>query len=246
MSVEAERHVSGAFYPSASHSFMRFHYLDFRNRLCIVFSVKVTEPSALILDFLQRIYAMQDVTSLVHTLCEALPLIIPADNATVGQYHGNTRTVSSVCSTRPFSHIDFLPEAIENGVLAAHPFWNYVLDPQVPLQVISDMLSARAWKSHPFFQELLKEDGVLDHMNIEIGTSVKSFTTVGVLRSSRGFTQQERDNLLLLKPHIAQAFANARIADAYAMASTSAADGPSSLLRVRTNGELEDWPLDLF
>lgn len=194
-------------------------------------------------DFLYRIYAMQDVSSLVHALCEELPRIIPADNATVGHYHSETRTVSSVCSARPFSCIDFLPEAIAEGVLSAHPFWNHVLDPAMPLKIISDMLSARQWLNHPFYRELLAEDGVLDHMNIEIGESPRSFTTVGVMRSSRGYSEVDRATLLLLKPHIAQAFRNARVAEMCSLSGVDGDEGRGSMLRVTAVGELEDVPL---
>lgn len=193
-------------------------------------------------DFLYRIYGMQDVSSLVKALCDELPGLIPSDMATVGQYHSNSRTVSSLCSTRPFACENFLPEAIADGVLASHPFWDHVLDPDVPLKVISDMVSDREWKSHPFFSELLVDDGLIDHMNIELGDSPRSFTTVGVMRSSRGFSDSDRALLLLLKPHIEQAFRNARRVESLAPHMTSDLGSTTSILRVRCDGSLEDVP----
>ena len=204
--------------------------------------MKKALEGAAVSDFLYRIYAMQNVSSLVKALCDELPGLIPSDMATVGQYHADSRTVSSLCSTRPFACENFLPEAIADGVLALHPFWDHVLDPDLPLKIISDMVSLRTWKSHPFYRELLLDDGLIDHMNIELGDSPRSFTTVGVMRSLRGFSDTDRALFLMLKPHIVQAFRNARMVESLAPHVTSDSGPTTSILRVRCDGSLEDVP----
>jgi DNA-binding CsgD family transcriptional regulator len=165
------------------------------------------------LDFLYRLYARQPISRLVEVIFQDLPKLVDGDNVMVGIHHAECRMISSLSLIHPFSHMAFLPEANTSGLLGMHPFWTRILDPHQPLKILSEMVSDRQWRENPFNRELLAPDQVRDHLNIEFGPSATHFTTVSVIRSTRGFSREDQHMMATLQPHLAQAFLNAATAE---------------------------------
>lgn len=169
----------------------------------------VTDRHRRVLDFLVRAYRLQSVTDLAQTIVEGLPELIPGDNHMFGRHHAPTRRISAMVTRYPLSRERFLGEANETGLLGHHPFWRRLLDNRQPIKVLSEMEAGREWRKNPFFVEVLREDRVYDHLNIEFGHP-DCFHTVGVMRSRVGFSTADRQMLRLLRAHLPQAFENAR------------------------------------
>lgn len=164
-------------------------------------------------DFLAAIYRLQNLSQLMQTILSELPGLVPGDNVMIGNHDATRRVMGGIILKQPFSRMHFLPEANETGLLAHHPFWSVILDPHEPLKILSEMTRPSEWQENPFYRELLHEDRVRDHINIEFGEGPSCFTTVGVIRSRVGFSDEERTTLRLIRPHLIQAFSNASIAE---------------------------------
>ncbi|MCC5839894.1 MAG: response regulator transcription factor [Opitutales bacterium] len=164
------------------------------------------------MDFLVRAYRLQSVTDLAQTIVGDLPELIPGDNHMFGRHHASTRRISAIVTRHPLSRERFLGEANETGLLGHHPFWRHLLDRRQPIKVLSDMEAGREWRKNPFFVEVLREDRVLDHLNIEFGQP-DCFHTVGVMRSRVGFSAGDRQILGILRAHLPHALENARFSE---------------------------------
>jgi DNA-binding CsgD family transcriptional regulator len=163
------------------------------------------------LDFLYLLYARQPLSKLIQVIFQELPNLVDGDNVMVGVHHADCRMMSNLSLIHPFSRMAFLPEANTSGLLGLHPFWTRILDPHQPLKILSEMVSARQWQENPFNRELMASDRVRDHLNIEFGPSAAHFTSVSIIRSSRGFSQHDQNLMTALLPHLAQAFHNATV-----------------------------------
>lgn len=186
------------------------------------------------LDFLARVYRLQGQEELSRTLVEELPELVCGDNVMIGRHDGLSRKLTGLVLRQPFSTQHFLPEANETGLIGCHPFWDHLLDEERPVKVLSRMCSSRRWRENAFHRELLKADGVCDHINIEFGTDVSDFTSIGVLRSRSGFSAEEIETMRLLRPHVALAFSNARQFDRHRM--DRAALQPGKMLELDCRG----------
>lgn len=166
-----------------------------------------------LMDFLYRIYSRQTPDDLVTVLLDGLPGLIAGDNVMVGLHNAEARKIHGLALRHPFSHMNFLFEANESGLIAHHPFWDRILVEKDPLKILSEMTSAQTWRDNPVYRDVLAADRVEDHLNIEFGPSRSAFTTISVIRSRRGFGERDRQLLLLLRPHLVQAFENARMVE---------------------------------
>lgn len=179
-------------------------------------------PSCSTLDFLAATYRLQDLDSLANTILLELPRIIPCDNVMIGSHDGTRRVMTGIVLRTPFTHSQFLAEANQTGLMGLHPFWDRMLDSNQPLKVLSEMSPGRRWLENPIYHEVLREDRVRDHLNVEFGSSISNFTSVSVIRSTVGFRNSERETLQLLLPHLAQAFSNAQLIDRSGIATSGA------------------------
>lgn len=163
------------------------------------------------LDFLAEIYRLQETASLAETITRELPKLIPCDNVMIGGHDGTRRVMTGIALRHPFTRMNFLAEANHSTLMGLHPFWEKILAPGDPVKVLSEMAPGRRWLENPFYREVLREDRVRDHLNVEFGASPADFTSVSLIRSTVGFNQTDRQSLRLLHPHFQQAFANARL-----------------------------------
>jgi DNA-binding CsgD family transcriptional regulator len=166
--------------------------------------------STKLLDFLQGLYAWQDESTLVQWILEGLPHLIAGDNVMVGQHDPVTRTPLNVTIKHPVSRPNLLAEICEMELMKDHPFWTPNPDPKDPVKMLSSMMTQREWESFPMYCEVMKEDGVRDHLTVEF-LDGPALAYIAVARSRRGFSLRDQQTLASLNPHFVQAFSNARL-----------------------------------
>lgn len=171
------------------------------------------ESSLPILNFLQRLYQLQSVNQLTETICTHLTALIGGENTIVCVHDGHSRSLFSVAAQHPFSCKHLLPDVNAGGIVATHPFWEDVLDQQRSIRTLSELVSLQDWHANPSYSEIYRYDQIEDQINTEIFGTMDCFTTVGVLRSKRGFSPADRETFTRLRPHLVQAFTNARMAE---------------------------------
>jgi len=174
-----------------------------------------------LLDFLQKLYQFQTVAALSETVCQELPNVIAGENAIVCRHDGDRRIITAVVAKHPFSCANLMPHINESGIMAQHPFWENVFHPQQPVRALSEMTSRKQWHRNPLYGEVFSPDGIEDQINMEVAGYPACFTTVNVLRGKRGFSKQEHELMSWLRPHLAQAFVNAALAESAGLASSS-------------------------
>lgn len=192
------------------------------------------------LDFLAEIYRLQGTFPLTETITRRLPDLIACDNVMIGGHDGTRRMMTGIVLRHPFTRSHFLSEANQTGLMGRHPFWQRLLDPGNPLKILSEMAPGRRWLENPFFREVLREDRVRDHLNIEFGDSPADFTSISVIRSTVGFSAADRETMRLLAPHFQQAFTNARTADTHGLGTP--ASGSTQGYRIGLCGAWLDAP----
>lgn len=163
--------------------------------------------------FLQGLYRLQTVAELSGTVCRALPELIGGENAIVCRHDANLRIITAMVATHPFSRMNVLPHVNETGMMAQHPLWEHAFDPQRPVVTLSSVVSKRVWHQNPMYGEVFAHDGIEDQIHIEIEGDPVHFTSLNVLRGKRGFSRDAHDTMLALRPHVAQAFANASLVE---------------------------------
>ncbi|HMP91196.1 MAG TPA: helix-turn-helix transcriptional regulator [Kiritimatiellia bacterium] len=167
-----------------------------------------------LLFFLERLYQRQTLPQLVQCILHGLPDVISGDNYMVAEHNPVDQRHSQLCLRYPVNRENLLKEVHESGAMKGHPLW----EPPAPGQhtkVLSDMMSASAWASHPMYCEILREERVLDHLTVEFHQYGHQWAMIGLSRTRRGFHERDRETLAMLAPHFRQAFANARQMMAY-------------------------------
>jgi DNA-binding CsgD family transcriptional regulator len=129
-----------------------------------------------------------------------------------------------------------MPHINSTGIMAKHPFWQHVHDPERGVRSISDLVSVGAWHRNPLYGEVFAPDGIEDQLNMEILGDCQRFTTVNLLRSRRGFTVDEREIFQLLQPHFTRAFQNAALVQTHGL--VDAQNTQRRLFSVETSGRV--------
>lgn len=165
-------------------------------------------------DFLAGLYILRSEEELSQWILAELPNLIPGDNGFVGLHDPARKDTVHLRLQHPFTVPNFLLAMAESGANKNHPIWSE--DPQGPKQlkrpkVLSQMMGALAWREHPLYREFLKQDQVHDHLTLDIGRGVGLKVILGVIRSRRGFRDNEILALEVLGKHFEQAFCNARL-----------------------------------
>jgi DNA-binding CsgD family transcriptional regulator len=162
-------------------------------------------------EFLEILYRLQRTEEFCTAVTGYLSQLVAGDRVMVSQHNGVVRQLTGVTLNQPFSHPEFLAEANAGDVIGEHPFWQVLLSEQLPVKVLSEMVSERCWRENVFQHEVLRSDGVRDHISIEFGDSLERFMSVGVMRGSVGFSAEERATMHFLLPHFKLAFHNAQL-----------------------------------
>ena len=160
--------------------------------------------------FLREIYAFQDMPSLQQTIIEGLGDLVSGDNIFIGG-HDMEHTRITGCAVRHlFETPDFL--TIVNSCVGEHPLWEAIRTGGQTTRCISEHASAHRWENTALYQEALGREGVRDHLSVEFGDRSRRLMSVGVFRSSRGFSTRDHETMRYLIPHLGQALDNARLA----------------------------------
>jgi DNA-binding CsgD family transcriptional regulator len=186
--------------------------------------------------FIRGLYRLQDESALIGWIVAKLPRLIGCDNAFVGQHQPATRMVLNLRLLHPYTRMNFLPEVNDSGILQDHPFFGAGCTHGGTIKVLSELMSSRDWCRHPLYAEVLREDGVRDHMTADFADNAEVFTMIGLGRSIRGFSKAETDCMRQLIPHFRQALRNARLFNACKATAGAAADPSVSLLQLDQGG----------
>jgi DNA-binding CsgD family transcriptional regulator len=166
-----------------------------------------------LMDFLHGLYQFQAVAVLSENICQRLPALIGGENAIICRHDGQHRIITSVVARHPFSRANLMPHINESGIMAMHPFWESVFEEDCPVRAISGVTSRADWEANPLYNEVFAPDGIRDQLNMEILGNPQNFVTVNVLRGRRGFSEEDYLVFRMLRPHFAQAFENAAMAE---------------------------------
>lgn len=160
-------------------------------------------------NFLREIYVLQDMPSLQKTIIDGLADLIPGDNIFLGDHDMEDTRITGCAVRHLFETPDFL--TIVNSCLGEHPLWEAIRTGGQTTRCISDHASARKWENTTLYQEALGKEGVRDHLSVEFGERTRRLMSVGIFRSSRGFSTRDHETLRFLIPHLGQAQDNARL-----------------------------------
>lgn len=166
-----------------------------------------------LLNFLHKLYRFQSTTVLAEMICQELPDLIGGENTIICSHDGSQKIITSVIAKHAFSCANLMPHINETGIMAQHPFWENIFDDSCRVRSLSDVTSKKDWHRNPLYNEVFAPDGIEDQINIEIFGNAERFTTIGILRSRRGFSVEEKELYNLLRPHFTQAFTNAGLAE---------------------------------
>lgn len=158
-------------------------------------------------DFVRRIHAWQTPEALRETIANGILELISGENSIVVEFDTRQHTLCSALAQHPFNSRYFF-ETI-NSFLHEHPLNKFIKDPQHSgVTLLSHHASRQQWHDTSLYNEALREDGIEDQIAVEIGRPGQQLLGVGVMRSSRGFSDQDKQILALLTPHFEQATRN--------------------------------------
>ncbi len=190
-----------------------------------------------VLKFLHGLYRFQTVAELSENICRELPGLVGGENAIICRHDANLRIITAMVATHAFSRANVLPHINESGAMALHPLWEHAFDPRRPVIALSSVVSQAEWHGNPMYNEVFAHDGIEDQIHIEVEGDPVHFTSLNVLRGKRGFSREAQDIMLALRPHVAQAFANAALVEKAGLVS-GLADG-NWLIPVNMTGRVD-------
>jgi len=117
-----------------------------------------------------------------------------------------------------------------------HPFWDNIFQEECPVRAISDVTTRAEWEANPLYNEVFAPDGIRDQLNMEILGNPQNFVTVNVLRDRRGFSDDDHMVFRMLRPHFAQAFKNAAMAEGAGLVHTPS--GSCWMIPLDMNGRI--------
>ena len=164
------------------------------------------------LAFTARLHSCREADELRRLTVRGISELIGADSVTFEHFAPNVPRLWAVSEPdepyQPWMWEIFLAHLHEHPAIM---HYRATGDP-APLK-ISDFLSVRDWHRTGLYQQLYRLIGYEDQMGISLGPRHREFYSVVLSRGRRSFTQRDRCLFELLRPHIAQAHANARTFD---------------------------------
>lgn len=173
-------------------------------------------------DFLREIYSLQDIGTLYGNICKGLGGLVSGSNVFIGEHDMENTLITGCVVRHMFETRDFIN--IVNSSAGQHPLWEPIREGGQIVRCISDYAARHQWENTLLYQEALGKEGVRDHISIEFGKRSKRIVSVGVFRSTRGFSGRDRETMKFLIPHIEQALNNARLMEAAGLAGVSPHD----------------------
>lgn len=162
-------------------------------------------------DIIPELYLLRNADAFVSYALKALPTLIPADACRYGE--GNLRTGASTL-------FQTIPPEIDNPRFL--PIWKQWMHEQ-PVAMhynrtgdgrayrTSDFYSQPQWHRKGLYNELYRPWGLEDDLNMNWVASPPTVIGLVLARSRRSFTEGDRLQMDLLRPHFAQAWRNAQV-----------------------------------
>ena len=174
-------------------------------------------------DFLLGLYELRAPAEASTWIVNGLSKLFHAENAIICRHDGTHRIITAIVAKEAFSRANLMPSINESGMMAKHPFWEGVFQPDDPVRPLSGIASRKKWHANPLYNEVFRPDGIEDQLNTEVLGNPDAFTTVNILRSRRGFAASEMEMMHLLRDHISLALSNAQRLENAGLFTTSCA-----------------------
>lgn len=159
--------------------------------------------------FLRKCYAIRDFDALVGHVLRRLPRLVASQLTTYNEM--NVATNVSQDWTRPAEIGSPERVRIWNSVMHEHPVLMHVARTRDGrARKISDFLSVDEYHRLALYGEHFGPQGVEDMMGIGLSATPDVVVGIAVHRSRRTFSERDRLVLNLLRPHLVQAYRNAR------------------------------------
>jgi DNA-binding CsgD family transcriptional regulator len=164
------------------------------------------------LQFADRVLDVEDFQAVREILLPALADLVHSDLAI---YHQVDRRLGEEVA------VGWPSETYQTGYLASyaplmtrHPIVAHALagPPSTAPVRISDWLSRRQWRANPLYQDSYRHMQLDDQIAVGAADRGGSFTGVSLGRAGRGYTEDERDVLALVIPHVRAALRRAETA----------------------------------
>lgn len=163
--------------------------------------------SRLLLDIIERIYAAQTFQEFTATLLKSIARLIPAGGVTYNEMDTRRRRSIDLFEPVPPRLAEVMPSWREH--MHEQPVVAYFLKHRDRRpRAISDFLSQRQMHDLGMYSEVFRYLDTEDALCLALDIHGSAFIGMGIGRDRRGFTDQERLALDLLRPHIAQAWRN--------------------------------------
>ena len=159
--------------------------------------------------FLERLYAQRDADAFPHFLVREVPELIGADHTSWDDVALTVPRAEIVEAPR-LPDLQRRTEAFRNGMLT-HPcirYWMRTGDMR-PLK-LSDFVSTRELHRLPIYNDLFHPMGYEDQIGVMLTPVQPTSRAIALGRDRRSFTEDDRELLALIRPHLAQAYRNAQ------------------------------------
>lgn len=168
---------------------------------------------AQILDFVHDIYCHQNAEVLSSHLLSALSRIIPADVHSYNEVNPAQQSVTYKIIPNDFKEVPD-SKAILCQYLDQHPFVQHAAATgDGSPRTFSDFVPLQRFKRTDLYQEFYGPMRIPHNLFVEVHDKDPSGKTItlGMHRGGREFRESDRSILTILRPHIRQAIANARL-----------------------------------
>jgi len=164
-----------------------------------------------LLDFLRNSYACHDQEAFVtHLICE-ISKLIPSEVTSYSEIDLRTGPVENRTKVMP-ADVRFPGDRqIFEEHLSEHPILTYYQQTgNGEARTLSDFLTRSQFHRLELYQKFYRQEGVEDQMAIMLPVQPTRLIGIGLHRGQRNFSERDRLLLNLLRPHLAQAYANAQ------------------------------------
>jgi DNA-binding CsgD family transcriptional regulator len=159
-----------------------------------------------LLHAIQSLTQHRDLDSLRHHIVEMLPALVPSNGVAWNEVDLESARVEAVMEpdlvSEPLAEI-FRAHVGEHPVIS-----HFTATGDGRPYAISDFLSARQFRATAIYQQFYRHLGAEDQISF-ILPDPRFVVGIALNRCSRGFTEQERQILNALRPHLVQAYRNA-------------------------------------
>ncbi len=161
--------------------------------------------------FLSDLYELRDRRSFTGHVLSALHQVVPCDYLSYNEIAAARPSLIKVIH-RPYNvqAAKLLP--VFDAHAGQHPILSHWRQSGVPGRTFTwtDFLSLREFQQCALYQDYFRPLGILRQVAFSLSLSPSRIICVGLNRSGKDFSPQEKQDIELLRPHLARAFAHVR------------------------------------